>query len=79
MISANIFQLYSKYPYWRVDFSIMNEQNIQIGLNSSFFKVIQPPSGGFCTVDNLNGTSLSTFFNIFCSNWTYFCLLKHIG
>lgn len=40
------------------------------GISAYDFSAALPPSGGKCTTDPASGTSLKTYFNLSCSDWT---------
>ena len=63
-----LFKNYFDKLFWKVDFIITKNSNIN-GLASLTFLINQVPKNGHCFVDQYNGTSLSTTFNIKCLNW----------
>ncbi len=66
-ISSLLFQHanYSKISYWKVDLWINNA-----GRSSLIFKLNEKPKNGLCSIDRYNGTSMETYFQITCLNWT---------
>ena len=63
-----MFQNHSSVYFWKVDF-IVNKNHQLDGVSSITFLVNQLPKNGYCILDQYNGTSLSTTFNIKCLNW----------
>ena len=64
---TSLFSNYSNALYWKIDFSV-NSQTTS-GMASLILKKNFLPTNGYCFVDKNNGTSLSTFFNVICTNW----------
>ena len=60
---------YSTATYWRIDYTLTTNQ-METGMATLFLKTNQLPIGGSCHADQLNGTSLSMWFQIVCINWT---------
>jgi hypothetical protein len=63
-----LFKNYFDKLFWKVDFIITKNSNIN-GLASLTFLINQVPKNGQCFVDQYNGISLSTTFNIKCFDW----------
>ena len=64
---TTLFQNYTNVLYWKIDFNVYNQ--ISTGSASLILKRNLLPTNGYCYVDKANGTSLSTFFNVICTNW----------
>ena len=63
-----LFQSFPLVLYWRVDFQIVDNQ-ANTGLGPIILKANSLPMNGNCYIDKTSGKSLSTWFNIVCSNW----------
>ena len=64
---TSLFVNYTNVLYWKLDFTVNNQ--ITIGKASLILKKNFLPTNGYCFVDKINGTSLSTYFNVICTNW----------
>ena len=64
---TSLFVNYTDVLYWKLDFTVNNQ--ITIGKASLILKKNFLPTNGNCFVDKNNGTSLSTYFNVICTNW----------
>ena len=62
-----LFDAYPNVNYWKIDFIANN--GISTGRASLTLKQNILPTGGSCSVDLTTGVSLSTYFNIVCTNW----------
>ena len=71
IIFSKIFDLNPTVNYFKVELtaSVINSTNMIIGRTSIILYKNRLPTGGNCDVDQNNGTSLSTYFNINCTNW----------
>ena len=64
--TSQLFQSYSRYHLWRFEvvYTFASEQSSS-ALN---FAINQPPQNGSCSINPLNGTTM-TLFTISCPNW----------
>jgi hypothetical protein len=63
-----LFQSIPLALYWRIDFQVQDDQ-ANTGQDTLTLKANSLPMNGNCFVDKSSGTSLSTWFNILCTNW----------
>jgi hypothetical protein len=66
-IPSSIFNN-SIYLDWKISFFVNVNQQLN-GTSYLFIKVNQLPQNGSCDINKQNGTALSTYFIIYCSNW----------
>ncbi|UJR17432.1 hypothetical protein I4U23_004327 [Adineta vaga] len=65
-ITNHLFSQYTNISYWR--FEVAYAFNRKISLGALDFVINQPPRYGSCSINPPNGT-ITTLFNISCSNW----------
>ena len=54
--------------FWKVNLEIIINQE-KASATSIVFKINKPPRDGKCVTNLLNGTSMETYFTIYCKNW----------
>ncbi|CAF1178747.1 unnamed protein product [Adineta steineri] len=69
VVSA-LFLSYPSVQYWQFSstYTVTRPSGIASGSGSIRFSINSPPSGGTCTTDKTNGTTMTTF-TLTCSNW----------
>ncbi|CAF1116536.1 unnamed protein product [Adineta ricciae] len=66
-ITNDVFSKNQPFEYWK--YEVVYSFDNAISSSSCNFRINQPPTHGWCEITRLNGT-ITTLFNISCSNWT---------
>ena len=64
---TDLFNNYISVLFWRVDFKVISQTSS--GAASLVLKKNILPTNGLCSIDQTNGQSFLTVFNIKCLNW----------